>query len=164
MKRTSLLRRSALATALGAVLAGAFSLSSSASAATTYWSFDNAVRGCLTAGTSGVVFETACSAQNAFQDWQWIGSADDHLQNLATGLCLTTDDKSDVNAVWQGDCNASEHGQSWSFTYLGDGSRLGVLQTYWGTWLRATDTPNAVYTDAGIAGNPNYYNWSVGLQ
>ncbi|MFJ1730803.1 RICIN domain-containing protein [Streptomyces sp. NPDC088254] len=84
--------------------------------ASTYWKFLNNFHHenqCLTGGRvndngSGRAFMSSCS-DSQYQQWDWRGtdSTDPkfvQLQNRATGLCLATDNISDINTVWTSKC------------------------------------------------------------
>ena len=133
--------------------------------AVTYWSFDADMRGCLTGGDSGAAFETACSASNTHQDWYWTGSQHDMLKNRATGKCLATDFKSGskdkANGVWTSTCNESAKGQHWEWGNVLQ--EVGVLYSGYGTRLRTSDLPQAVYTDDTDKVHWAHYYWHKGL-
>ncbi|MFH8371620.1 RICIN domain-containing protein [Streptomyces sp. NPDC018031] len=135
-------------------------------AAATYWSFDNAVRGCLTGGNSDVAFETVCSGTSQYQDWYWTGPQHDMLANRATGKCLATDYESGTpekaNAVWTSACNDNARGQHWEFVYAS--GNVGTLRSAYPTYLRTSPgTGQAVYTDYSSQTGNDYYAWSTSL-
>jgi hypothetical protein len=88
-----------------------------ATPAPVYWTFQNTTFGgnrCLTGGKiddrgNASAFMSTCNRSN-FQQWDWRGKYNyKQLQNKATGLCLTTDNKSDNNnAVWLSKCDRVE--------------------------------------------------------
>ncbi|KUJ67012.1 hypothetical protein ACZ90_31880 [Streptomyces albus subsp. albus] len=128
--------------------------------ATTYWSFDNMMRGCLTGGDGGAAFETACNGGSEHQDWYWTGLNHDMLANRATGKCLVTDINSGTdhaNAVWTtSSCYEGNRGQHWTFDY-----DSGYLRSALATYLRTSPTePNAVYADNSWI-DDRYYRWSA---
>lgn len=166
--------RASAAAALGTGLVVALGLSPltpTAAAATTYWSFDNAVRGCLESTASGSVFETACVSGDPSQDWYWIGTADSGgrrmLASRISGRCLMTDTKSgteNANAVWTSfTCDSGAPGQRWRFDYEFDA--VGAFTNSLGTSLRTSPgAGRAVYSDGLIgAVDSDYYYWSTSL-
>lgn len=106
-------KRLAVVAALGAVITGA--TATTAQAAPTYWKFKNRYTGdCLTAGTSGKAYMAGCSS-STYQQWDWVGSGlYQQVKNRATGRCLMTDYKTEVNAVWTSACK-SVNGQRWHY-------------------------------------------------
>lgn len=146
-----------------------------AGAATTYWSFDNEVRGCLAATAADHVLETACSSGSTAQDWDWIGSGTyQNLRNRATGRCLMTDTKSGIahaNAIWTSACDSSASGQLWHWEFTTAGTADGELLSAVITEARTSPgQPESVYADdfASVAENPSvpdiplsYYTWSA---
>lgn len=167
--------RASTAAALGAGLVVALGLSPltpTASAATTYWSFDNAVRGCLESTASGSVFETACVSGDPSQDWYWIGTADSGgrrmLASRISGRCLMTDTESgtaDANAVWTSfTCDSGAPGQRWRFDYDYEYKTLGSFTNSLGTSLRTSPgAGRAVYSDDLRTVDYDYYYWSTSL-
>ncbi|GGZ49997.1 hypothetical protein GCM10010387_50380 [Streptomyces inusitatus] len=89
----------------------------SASAAPTYWTYQSKYNfACLTASADSTkVFTDTCQGWHA-QDWDWVGPANSYgqhqLKSRTRGLCLTTDDKSDRNAIWLSSCGGKV-GQYW---------------------------------------------------
>jgi hypothetical protein len=111
-------RLATVATVSAIAVAGTGALvPASAQAAPTYWTFKNTKTGtCLTAGTSGVAFLGTCNG-SSYQQWDWLGNSsngDNQLLSRATGLCLATDHKNSLNAVWTSSCNWVD-GQRWYY-------------------------------------------------
>ena len=88
------------------------------------------------------------------------------LKNRATGKCLATDFKSGstdkANGVWTSACNESTVGQRWRFVYI-EGTNEGYLRSSYGTFLRVSDTPQAVYTDDSYYAPEGGYVWATSL-
>jgi hypothetical protein len=152
------------------VALGLSPLAPTASAATTYWSFDNAVRGCLESTASGSVFEAPCVSGDPSQDWYWIGTADSGglrmLASRISGRCLMTDTPSGTehaNAVWTSfTCDSGARGQRWRFDY--QYGAFGGFSNALGTSLRTSPgTAQAVYSDEFGNLDFNYYYWSTSL-
>ncbi|MFJ7075896.1 hypothetical protein [Streptomyces sp. NPDC098781] len=152
--------RLATVTAVSALAMGAgLVLPSTAQAAPAYWQFQNEeFRTCLTGG-SGSAFATNCNGSDR-QDWDWVGGGTwKQLKNRETGLCLMTDNKTDVNAVWTSGCDSSATGQL--FYYRADNKLLqGLLGGSDESLVRTSDVRDAVYaSDAGqVTGS--YYRWT----
>nr|WSX75222.1 RICIN domain-containing protein [Streptomyces sp. NBC_00899] len=168
-------RPAAVAAALCSALFGAtlaLPIAPAASAATTYWSFDNAKRGCLESTASGTVFEGACDSGNVQQDWYWTGSMNSQgrrmLASRVSGRCLATDIKSGLNqanAVWTSfTCDADAKGQRWRFDYNGIDT-YGQFDSGYGTALRTSPgLPESVYSDEFTTTVAlDYYYWSTSL-
>jgi hypothetical protein len=167
-------RPAAAVAALCSVLFGAnaaLSIAPTASAATTYWSFDNAKRGCLESTASGTVFEGACDSGNVQQDWYWTGSTNSQgrrmLASRVSGRCLATDIKSGLNranAVWTSfSCDGDAKGQRWRFDYNGIDT-YGQFNSGYGTALRTSPgLPESVYGDEFPTVDVDYYYWSTSL-
>ncbi|MFG1811593.1 hypothetical protein [Streptomyces sp. NPDC049040] len=167
-------RTAATAAALTSVLFGAtvaLPIAPAASAATTYWSFDNAKRGCLESTASGSVFEGACDSGNLQQDWYWTGSMNSQgrrmLASRVSGRCLATDVKSGLdqaNAVWTSfTCDGNAKGQRWRFDYNGI-ETYGQFDSGYGTALRTSPgLPESVYGDQFMTVALDYYYWSTSL-
>ncbi|WP_328665773.1 ricin-type beta-trefoil lectin domain protein [Streptomyces sp. NBC_00322] len=165
--------RGALLAALSGTLLWTSAPLSQAQAATTYWRFDNAMSGCLTASTSSnAVFEGPCRSTDSAQQWRWAYANGEYrlklLVNRATNKCLATYAKPDpykANAVWQTSCNSIyNEGQLWRFDYRTDGTNNGYLESSWYTQARTSPgNPGAVYNDdktrTGISSW--YYTWSA---
>ncbi|MFB7338237.1 hypothetical protein ACFC00_42610 [Streptomyces adustus] len=130
-----------------------------AQAAPTYWTFHNfRFNTCLTGGDSGTAFGTLCNGADR-QDWDWVGSGDwKQLKNRETGLCLMTDNKTDVNAVWTSSCNSAADGQRWYYT-----ANLFRLQGMLGSGneslVRTSDVKDAIYATDGGQVEETYYQW-----
>lgn len=160
------LRRKRSAAAVGvATLFLAGGAPSPASAATTYWTFSNpSNHKCLTASadpSSTAVFTQDCLTLWAPQDWDWIGPPTQGGQNMlrsrSRNLCLTTDNKTNRNAVWLAPC-VSQTGQGWGYHVFWYTDQYGTpweSHTLWadvgfiGTnpnLLRISPTSSAVYT------------------
>ncbi|MEU4384156.1 hypothetical protein [Promicromonospora sp. NPDC023805] len=166
--------RASTAATLGAGLVVALGLSPltpTATAATTYWTFDNAVRGCLESTASGSVFETACVSGDPSQDWYWIGTADSGgrrmLASRISGRCLMTDIESGTthaNAVWTSfTCDSGAPGQRWSFDYGDEFEAFGNFKNGLGTSLRTSPgAGRAVYSDR-LQEDSTWYYWSTSL-
>ncbi|MDD1063242.1 RICIN domain-containing protein [Streptomyces cocklensis] len=133
------LRKRAVSAASVAVLGAAVAsvmAASPAQAAAVYWQFKSIETGtCLTGGTSGVAWASSCTGSSN-QQWDWVGDSGGadfpQLKNRATGQCLATDDKSNVNAVWTSSCTWTD-GQRWGYnaTTQQFGSALGeALKAY----------------------------------
>ncbi|MEY9993776.1 hypothetical protein ABIE67_005808 [Streptomyces sp. V4I8] len=152
--------RLATVTALSTLAVGAgMILPSSAQAAPTYWQFQNERFGTCLTGGAGSAFATICNGSDR-QDWDWVGgNAWKQLRNRETGLCLMTDNKTDVNAAWTSSCNSDAQGQL--FYYTADLKRLqGLLGGGSESILRTSDVKDAVYsTDAGQVA-ASYYRWT----
>jgi hypothetical protein len=163
MRIRELPSRLAVVAALGAVVTGA--TATTAQAAPTYWKFKNHATGkCLTAGTGTKAYMANCSG-STYQQWDWVGSTFyKQVKSRATGRCLVTDYKTNVNAVWTGTCK-SVRGQRWRyfgntnmFYNEGNGSNFALRTTTgsasavyacyytgcdgWGTYLEWTGTHN----------------------
>ncbi|MGW3949418.1 RICIN domain-containing protein [Streptomyces sp. NPDC004752] len=118
--RSSLLRKRGISAMSLGIAAAAVSVLAAppAQAAATYWQFKSIETGtCLTGGTSGVAWASACTgSQN--QQWDWVGDSSGadypQLKNRATGLCLATDKATNFNAVWTSTCTWTL-GQRWNF-------------------------------------------------
>ncbi|SDM98875.1 Cytolethal distending toxin A/C domain-containing protein [Streptomyces sp. cf386] len=153
--------RLATVTALSTLAVGAGMIFPSSAQAATYWTFKNERFGtCLTAGDSGTAYATLCQGWNR-QQWDWVGDGPGNfmqLKNRETGKCLVTDNKSDVNAVWLGTCNAV-NGQWWYYA----ADTQGIFNNLGGPndgHLRTSNNPDAVYaTDAGQE-PASYYTWT----
>lgn len=127
------------------VLSVAGSLSTAS--ATTYWRYQNSWEGnCLTASpTTANVWTTTCDESSANQNWWWGESYTDprgytfrRLISRVNGHCLTTDAKSQNNAVWTSPCgNAPD--QWWN----ADNNWLWNLNA---KYLRSSGNGDAVYT------------------
>ncbi|WP_329527209.1 RICIN domain-containing protein [Streptomyces sp. NBC_01462] len=148
--------------AVSALIAGAGLLApTSAQAATTYWTFENQRFGtCLTAGDSTSVFATACHTSSTRQNWDWVGSGHGsyhQLKNQETGLCLMTDNKTSVNAVWQSDCITGAAGQWW---YYDEDSWSIFNELNGAPFLRTSDVKDAVYCTDLNQTTPSYYDWN----
>ncbi|WP_416962220.1 RICIN domain-containing protein [Streptomyces sp. Agncl-13] len=154
--------RLAAVSAVGALAASAgLMFPATAQAATTYWQFQNAGFGtCLTAGDTGTAFATSCVGSNR-QQWDFVGASGSFAQvrNRETGTCLTTDNKTTVNAVWMSTCNGAT-GQWW--WYQGDsGHFFDDLGSAGEGYLRTSTVKDAVYaTDNNQSTIPSsYYVW-----
>jgi uncharacterized membrane protein len=129
-------------------------LATPAAAAPTYWKFKNIeTQECLTSGVKGgpddaptaSVYVRSCVGSN-YQEWDWIHAGTyKRLKNRKTQLCLMTDHKNSVNAVWlskcgaAGDDNGPTAGQRWAWT----GNKR--LENYISGALRTSPTQGAVY-------------------
>ncbi|MFB7332182.1 RICIN domain-containing protein [Streptomyces adustus] len=150
--------------AVSALISGAGLLApTSAQAATTYWTFENQrFNTCLTAGDSTSIYATVCHTNSTYQNWDWVGSGHGvyhQLKNQETGLCLMTDNKTNVNSVWQSDCSTGAAGQWWF--YADDTwSIFNQLGGAGEEFLRTSDVKDAVYcTDLGQVTDA-YYDWN----
>ena len=139
-------RVAAVAAAASLLVAGAGA--APASAAATYWRFQSQYNGnCLTASAvDSSVFVTSCRGWQA-QDWDWTSVGDPlgyqhQLMSRTRGLCLTTDNNSNRNAVWLGTCRAGSFGQYWNW----DGQYLDASVYYDINSLRTSPGFDAVYT------------------
>ncbi len=156
-----------LATAILAIC-GVVMTAGQASAATTYWTYQSQYNGnCLTAAAaSDGVFTTTCQGWQS-QDWDWIGSANIYgqhqLKSRTRGLCLTTDAKSDRNAVWLSSCNGGQ-GQYWDNDFP---PYLYADGDFWLNSLRISPESDAVYTsdaqnDWNVYGIPySTHHWNA---
>lgn len=138
-------------------------------AAPAYWSFKNDQRGsCLTAGANsggtGKAYVAACTSGSS-QDWDWVGSGEyKRLQSRSSGLCLMSDDNSNVNTVWISTCS-SNPGQYWHYKYddNGNGFLYNKLGFYtYGNGLRTSpSSASAVYSVNVVGdGHESYRTWS----
>ncbi|WP_405795284.1 RICIN domain-containing protein [Streptomyces sp. NBC_01506] len=159
MNRISIRKRVIAATALAVAFVGASSSLSTASGINTHWRFTNQVTGdCLAGEAAGAVkLDGPCNTVK--HEWDWITSdaweGGNLLMNAKTGLCLTTDNKSSLNAVWASKCNANAPGQRWRW----DNSDLGLWAAAWDTRLRgAPGTGTTAHTDVPQAARDK---WSV---
>lgn len=135
-------------TALMLTVAGSMSTAS----ATTYWTYRNDYEGnCLVSSTvSDSVWSDSCNDSLATRNWYWGASSYTRnydgvvfrrLVSKANGDCLTTDAKTDVNAVWTSPCGNAP-GQWWS----GDGDHLECDTGLNGVFLRTSANGDSVYT------------------
>ncbi|WP_129843710.1 RICIN domain-containing protein [Streptomyces sp. RFCAC02] len=114
-------RRSVIVAGLAALLLALSGTLSTASAATTYWTFKSSHNGrCLTGSSSGAVWVASCNGGSS-QQWDWVGTGRSYLgqsyhmlKNRAAGECLMTDFKTDRNSVWLSACDGDEVGLWWS--------------------------------------------------
>ncbi|MGW6600916.1 hypothetical protein [Streptomyces sp. NPDC055036] len=90
--------------------------------AATHWSYASGHTSmCLSAMTNGDKVTTFdCNPRNNQQRWywgsesnSWQGHTMKRLVNVATGACLTTDDKTELNGVWLAPCG-NRSGQFWT--------------------------------------------------
>ncbi|MDQ0595725.1 hypothetical protein QF037_000070 [Streptomyces canus] len=135
--------------ALMLTVAGAMS---TASATTTRWVYQNAFEGnCLTySGTTSNVWSGPCDG--ATVAWYWGASWTDNTSGVTlrqlkawyvTGdLCLTTDWKTDTNAVWTSPCNTGNDGQYWS----ADSNMITNVPWLSASHLRTSANGDAVYS------------------
>ncbi|WP_458245837.1 hypothetical protein [Streptomyces sp. MAI_2237] len=142
--RTSL--RLSTPVGLAAVLLAAAGTLTPASAQTN-WTYTNDYEGnCLVASpTTGNVWSGTCNDSLVTRNWHWgattttaFGYTFRRLVSNANGDCLTTDWKSQNNAVWTSPCGGSGQ-QFWN----ADGHR--IMNT-WGHQLRTSDNGDAVYS------------------
>ncbi|WP_329349656.1 RICIN domain-containing protein [Streptomyces sp. NBC_01261] len=115
---------------------------------------------CLTAGDTGTAFATSCVGSNR-QQWDFVGASGSFAQvrNRETGTCLTTDNKTTVNAVWMSTCSGAT-GQWW--WYQGDsGHFFDDLGSAGEGYPRTSTVKDAVYaTDNNQSPIPSsYYVW-----
>jgi hypothetical protein len=154
------------------VVAAGTVMSATPAQASDYWALKNSHTGtCLTGGSASngtaSVYVTTCNG-SYYQQWHYLpldGDTNDYhqLQNLATGLCLRTDHKTTVNAVWNTTCSKSSQpsdDQLWHHDYSSSG---GLYSRYWyGGHLRTSDRVGAVYSDQ-LDNRPeipwSYYAW-----
>ncbi|MFI6037892.1 hypothetical protein ACIBBD_27690 [Streptomyces sp. NPDC051315] len=93
---------------------------SSASAATTTWKYQSYYNGeCLASNAGYALTETCQPYTNQRWHWgsesnTWQGHTMRRLVNEYTGECLTTDNKSELNAVWMSPCGGGRSGQFWT--------------------------------------------------
>lgn len=90
----------------------------SPASAATYWWYSN-TNGCL-GSSGGNALVLPCTSQTT-QDWywgtesnQWQGHTMRRLVNRYTGACLTTDNATELNAVWMSPCGGGRSGQFWT--------------------------------------------------
>lgn len=135
--------------ALMLTVAGSMSTASAA----TYWSYANDYEGqCLASSTTtDNVWSDTCNDSLATRNWYW--GAESYVRNYdgivfrrlvskANGDCLTTDHKTDTNAVWMSPCGNAP-GQFWS----NDGHYLNCdIGVGGGVFLRTSANGDAVYT------------------
>ncbi|WP_129842937.1 ricin-type beta-trefoil lectin domain protein [Streptomyces sp. RFCAC02] len=115
MKMTLRRGRLALAAAFAALLLCVTGTMTTASAATTYWTFKNHANGkCLTASSSNKVWVATCTGGTS-QQWDFVGPNNDWLKNRATGRCMTTDMETHRNAVWTTTCSATYSPARWQY-------------------------------------------------
>ncbi|WP_225823097.1 hypothetical protein [Streptomyces naphthomycinicus] len=158
--RTSL--RVAVPMALSAlVLSVAGSLSPAS--ATTYWSYTNDYEGtCLTSSTStDSVWTAACDDSLVTRNWywgsetftDWTGITYRRLVSRANGDCLTTDGKTNTNAVWTAPCGGARD-QWWNADYR-------EMYNANGNYLRSSGNGDAVYASPwGLSGiEETRYKW-----
>lgn len=92
-------------------LAIAAGVSATPAQAATYYAYQNEhSRTCLTGGKTGTVFVSTCNG-SWYQQWTTAGGDDAgyyRLKNRATGKCLMTDYKNQVNAVWTSTCSTDD--------------------------------------------------------
>jgi hypothetical protein len=141
--RTSLrLAVPAGATALLLAAGGTLSYASAAN-----WTYMNDYEGnCLVASaTTDKVWSDTCNDALSTRNWHWGSATQDgfgytfrRLVSNANGDCLTTDWKSQNNAVWTSPCGGSGQ-QFWN----GDDNRLMNL---WAHQLRTSDNGVAIYS------------------
>jgi hypothetical protein len=123
--------------------------SMSPASATTYWVYQNAYEGnCLTASTSTEsVWSGACN-QGIGTYWFWGSETwyDTYSQrtyrrlvSAANGECVTTDTKTDINAVWMSPCGSGSGHQFWNADY-------NDLHNLDGNDLRTSANGDAVYS------------------
>jgi hypothetical protein len=135
--------------------------SMSTASATTYWSYANDYEGtCLTSSpTTDNVWTSPCDDSLSIHNWYW--GAQSYTRNFdgvvfrrlvskANGDCLTTDQKTDTNAVWMSPCGNAP-GQFWSNDghYLNCDTPVGA-----GVFLRSSANGDAVYTTPYIGEQP----------
>ncbi|MFJ4846290.1 MULTISPECIES: hypothetical protein [unclassified Streptomyces] len=126
---------------------------STASATTTRWVYQNVYEGnCLTySDTTSNVWSGPCSGSTVA--WYWGDSYTDYItrvtyRQLKTWYrnderCLTTDFKTDTNAVWTSPCNGIyDSGQMWN----GDNNELTVGGGLSPNYLRTSGNGDAVYS------------------
>ncbi|MFF4835480.1 hypothetical protein [Streptomyces sp. NPDC001315] len=156
--------RLTLPVGLAALMLTAAGSMSTASAAT-HWVYRNAYENnCLTASTvTDNVWSGPCN-EGPGTYWYWgsesttdyFGVTFHRLVSLATGDCLTTDAKTDTNAVWMSPCGSAPN-QWWN----GDGNNLETDSVWGGNYLRTSANGDAVYTtpytQAGI--EPARWTW-----
>ncbi|MFJ5115280.1 hypothetical protein ACIQAD_32045 [Streptomyces sp. NPDC088551] len=104
--------------ALMLAVSGALSPASAA----THWAYQNGNGGgpCLSSTSDGGSATALSCANTIRQQWywgsesnSWQGHTMKRLVNVATGACLTTDNKSEWNAVWLAPCG-NRSGQFWT--------------------------------------------------
>ncbi|MFJ4845988.1 hypothetical protein [Streptomyces sp. NPDC088733] len=132
---------------------------SPASASVTYWRYiDGYENSCLSSSsTTSNVWSEPCGQTIARYQWWWGdtitsgGSTWRQLISAENGKCLTTDHKTDNNAVWTSACgNAPD--QWWS----GDGDSLASWN---GMSLRSSANGDAVYVSGYGAVEFDRYTW-----
>ncbi|MET7483301.1 hypothetical protein [Streptomyces sp. NPDC005538] len=123
--------------------------SMSTASATTYWVYKNSYEGnCLTASTvTDNVWSGSCD-QSVGTYWFW-GSETWYdvstqrtyrrLVSRGTGDCLTTDQKTNTNAVWMSPCGGGNGYQFWNADY-------DELRNLDGDELRTSANGDAVYS------------------
>ncbi|WP_052852883.1 RICIN domain-containing protein [Streptomyces avicenniae] len=153
MKTIPVRKRVLAATALAVAFVGASaplstaSAPSTASGINTHWRFTNEATGdCLAGEASGAVtLNGPCNRVK--HEWDWITSdaweGGNLLMNAETGLCLTTDNKTSLNAVWTSTCNPAAPGQRWHWQDLD----RGLWATEWDTRLRGMPGRTTAHTD-----------------
>ncbi|MGV9347377.1 hypothetical protein ACWDSD_21650 [Streptomyces spiralis] len=156
--------RLTLPTALAALVLAVAGAMSTASA-TTYWTFMNDYEGnCLVSSTvSDKVWSDSCNDSLDTRNWYYgaesvtnvDGQVFRRLVSRANGDCLTTDNKTNANAVWMSPCG-SAGGQFWSNDYH-------VLENFNGNLLRTSANGDAVYTTSQYVADPDIeparYTW-----
>lgn len=134
-------------------------VSASPAQAASYWTAKNQRSGtCLTAGLGRSVFVSKCS-RSTYQQWHTTGDPQYGfylIQNRATGLCLTTGYRYDVNAVWQSACTKTRE-RRWS---VGD-TNGAIFNRDLESNVRTSPRAGAVYSDKhdNFHGDWNYYRW-----
>ncbi|MFF4902443.1 hypothetical protein [Streptomyces sp. NPDC001068] len=126
---------------------------STASAATTYWTYEDRFEdNCLAASpiTSNVWSDDCSSTVIHVYDWYWgngfqtvDGVTYRALISRANDKCLTTDNKTSNNALWTSTCDGGD--QWWN----GDFNNLRNLN---GNYLRTSGNGNAVYASPYYVG------------
>ncbi|MFI7061644.1 RICIN domain-containing protein [Kribbella sp. NPDC050124] len=139
-------------------LAIAAGVSATPAQAATYYAYQNEhSRTCLTGGKTGTVFVSTCNG-SWYQQWTTAGGDDAgyyRLKNRATGKCLMTDYKSQVNAVWTSTCSTDDdvQGQLWRTPGY-------IINRDFISSLRTSPRAGAVYSDKSISSyDASYYEW-----
>ncbi|MEV0288770.1 MULTISPECIES: RICIN domain-containing protein [unclassified Kribbella] len=155
---TQPLRRIAGSALSVTVVAIASGLTAAPAQAAPYYAYKNEhSRTCLTGGKTGTVFVSSCNG-SWYQQWTWAGGDEQgyyRLKNRATGECLMTDYKSQVNAVWTSRCSTDNdvRGQLWRTPgYIINRDLISLLRT--------SPTAGAVYSDKSDSSfDWSYYEW-----
>ncbi|MGW5188085.1 ricin-type beta-trefoil lectin domain protein [Kribbella sp. NPDC004138] len=164
---TTVRKRLGSTVAATVLVGGAVIVSASPAQAIVYYTVKNVhSHTCLTAGAkqsngAASVFVASCNGSTS-QQWTQSGSdsANFHLlKNRATGLCLMTDHKSHVNAVWASGCDITQLDQVWQHDFTSSGGYIVNRRDYI-TKIRTSPRAGAVYADDTDQTEWSYFQWT----